>query len=261
MEAPGTFKTLAHQFRWPFAVAVIWTSGALWADGTWSIKSIIANFSTSFFLASWAWGQFFRVKNQSRVERNLTSIESRIEGLLAELNTSTRELIAYTTGVGSYCYVEVCPIEPTLANIFVRNLGKHPIYDLSVRIVNLEILTSKERSAYEGLHYDHTFRRNVLTPGSIAFLGHWRIQEAANYAFNIFFYARNGSYTQLLRLKRQDQGAWTIAARVLDADDVIVYEQIDSPDFARDITDYDWVRRNSSPPNRAIETDARQPSG
>jgi hypothetical protein len=57
-------KQILLEFWFPFLVASIWTFFRISKSDFW--VTLIANFSTSFFLASWATGQFFRiVRNQS----------------------------------------------------------------------------------------------------------------------------------------------------------------------------------------------------
>src|ERR1039458_8256158 len=96
---------LLKEFWLPATVAVAWTVYNIGTAGSvWDVKTLINVFGPSFFLASWATGQFFRVQKQAHVEKNLTSIESRVENLVTRLEKHTQDFIGYTTGSDSVAY-------------------------------------------------------------------------------------------------------------------------------------------------------------
>lgn len=61
-------------------------------------------FVPSFFLLSWATGQFFRVKKQTHIDANLKGIEGRLEGLVIKIEERTTVLLSSITGGDSFCY-------------------------------------------------------------------------------------------------------------------------------------------------------------
>jgi hypothetical protein len=82
-----TLRALLRQFWLPAVVAVAWVflnrlSGA----------SAISAFSAAFFLASWATGQVWRVRKESRVDESLTGITGRLQHVATELERSTQSL-------------------------------------------------------------------------------------------------------------------------------------------------------------------------
>jgi hypothetical protein len=94
-----TLKLLLREFRLPFTLAAAWTIYALITDPLpVDLKSLIKTFGPAFFFVSWATGQFIRVRKQSHVESNLQSIQTRLEGLLSQLQTKTAEIVAQITG-------------------------------------------------------------------------------------------------------------------------------------------------------------------
>lgn len=71
----------------------------------------------------------------------------------------------------------------------------------------------------------------VLTPGHSLLLAKLPLGTATRKRFNVFFSARNGSFSQLLRMAVVD-GSWRSATRVI-RDEKTVFEEADD-DFPRD---------------------------
>lgn len=77
-------RRLLTEFWLPAIIAIAWTGyGAYTADPVWGMKNYVNVFGPSFFLVSWATGQFFRVKKQTDVEQKLNSLEAKLD-VLAE---------------------------------------------------------------------------------------------------------------------------------------------------------------------------------
>jgi hypothetical protein len=242
-----TFWRLCKQFWLPFLVALGWTINALGGDiEKWTLSHALANFATSFFLASWATGQFFRVKNQSQVERNLFTIEERVTRLLENLSAASKDLIAHITGGESACYVYIMPMEgPGMAQMMVIHQGAHPIYDIAMRVSDLDVMEPLFKRGGELTmtaiqQADQLFKLDTLIPGFATTLGPvLRLSQKHRHRFNIFITARNGAYTELYRAYR---GAtdWQVAVR-LQAHGKIVHEQINPNTFIEELrNDADW---------------------
>jgi hypothetical protein len=155
--------------------------------------------------------------------RELGVAESRIIGL-------SRETINQLTGFHSYAYLGYVPGQGFLA--FVHR-GRHPLYGVSARIIDLQQM--KETNNLEGF---------TVSVGDMI-RGHANIQPLPS-SFgtsdrldaNIFFTARNGDWTQLLRERRVSDHKWVRATRVVGrftslAKEKIMCETIDR-DFPRD---------------------------
>lgn len=75
-------RRLLTEFWLPAIVAIAWTGyGANTANPVWELKDYVNVFGPSFFLVSWATGQFFRVKKQTDVEQKLNSLEAKLDFL------------------------------------------------------------------------------------------------------------------------------------------------------------------------------------
>ena len=92
---------LLREFWLPALLAVGWTAYNVKNSGAVvDFKTLLNIFGPTFFLVSWATGQFFRIKKQAHVEQNLTSIEGRVESLVTKLEKHTQDFLGYTTGGG-----------------------------------------------------------------------------------------------------------------------------------------------------------------
>lgn len=100
-----TFKQILREFWIPFLVAVAWTVYTVWnSPAPARITSAIAIFGGAFFLVSWATGQVNRIRKQTHLDSNLKDIQTRLEGLLGQIESRTTEIVAQITGGQSFCY-------------------------------------------------------------------------------------------------------------------------------------------------------------
>ena len=84
-------RRLITEFWLPFVVAFAWTAyGAYTADPVWEFRSYVNVFGPSFFLVSWATGQFFRVKKQTDVEQKLNGLEAKLDVLADRVSPQHR---------------------------------------------------------------------------------------------------------------------------------------------------------------------------
>ena len=76
-------RRLVKEFWVPALFATVWTAyNTYLASSVWGLKDYVNVFVPSFFLISWATGQFFRVQKQVGMEQNLLSLDTRIENLV-----------------------------------------------------------------------------------------------------------------------------------------------------------------------------------
>lgn len=219
-----TAAQLAKEFWIPLSLALPWGfysySGLPLEDR--NLKNFINIFGPAFFLVSWLLGQIFRVAKQQRVEGGLDSIESNIKKLLRELDERTRALEGFITGGTSICHAGFVaefdrPFETYKRIVFFQQ-GEHPLYDVEVRIVDLDdfskalanndmsaVFASDRHIEIKGL-IPNTSREYLLSPPISMGDGNSR-------SFNIFYMARNGTFTQAVRFAKVD-GQWLYATRV-----------------------------------------------
>lgn len=120
----------------------------------------------------------------------------------------SQEAIDQITGGDSYCYMDVTE-DGTLAFLHV---GKHPLSGVQPRIVDM---VKFRRSENPGLNFS-----TILDPFDLA-VGKSMVKLDAKIAFSdpakqdfsIFFTAKNGSWDELLRM-RKVEGVWQRAMKV-----------------------------------------------
>jgi hypothetical protein len=212
-------RQLFREGRYPFAVSIAWTAYSAYAtpSGGWTVKNLVATFFPTFFLVVWFFSHWNRVKKQQTVEEGLAEIQLKIQSMLSELDSKTRELAGFITGGDSLCYFSAAPVAPNLlAHLAVVHHGTHPLYGVVARIVDLEIMDQfKDAFTAENLQKAETHHAvGDLAPGHAKMLPGIMSMGAGDVRrFNVFFSARNGSFHQLLRFRRVD-GTWHTAIKV-----------------------------------------------
>jgi hypothetical protein len=191
-----------------------------------------------------ALGSFLVLARQSRtsegirtqVEENLTQTGENLRQT-REIITHVEKTIAHITGGDSFCYVALANVSARGALLGVVHQGQYPLYDVSIRIHNLDefdrlggpITLEKMARA------DTVITVGNLGPNQSAMWSKWSLPDADQQRYNIFISARNGFVSQLLRLQRVN-GKWQSATKVtrdFDQNQVTLYERIDE-DFPRD---------------------------
>lgn len=140
-----TLKQLIREFWLPLIAAVSWTAYALSGQhvSQLSVRDIGTVFGPSFFLASWLASQWYRVRKQQKVEGGLESIEASVKRTLADLEVRTNDLIGHVTGGQSYCFIiGGAETGDRLQPLMVVHHGRHPLYDVGARIVDLQAFGS-----------------------------------------------------------------------------------------------------------------------
>lgn len=205
-----TAKQILREFWLPLVAAISWTIYVLWGEPV-DTKGILSAFGPSFFLASWMTGQFFRIRKQEHVQSGLTSVETRLQGLVGDLEIQTKEITHHTTGGDSFCYFGV-GVNGNTATWTAVHQGKYPLYNVGARIVDLSIFhaamnSGNPSSADTNVQIGDIAQSQAKTMFSID-LGTGDSRD-----FNIFFSARNGFFTQLIRFRRVG-GQWLSATSV-----------------------------------------------
>lgn len=171
-----------------------------------------------------------------------TNIELNTE--IAELN---RKIAATLTGGDNYCYF--LPSRPgeksNIADLMLINEGEYPLYDISIKIDDVEKLLGiiKDEQKKGNLPYDSRTRVNTMLfeaskilrvgnmgPKQAVELGGLHLPNTDKKSYNIYITARNGSFMQVLRFRRVNS-KWKMAMQVRRGAKVLE-ESID-PDFPR----------------------------
>jgi len=162
-------------------------------------------------------------ENQRAVEATM----DRMKGLAA----ITKDTVNEATGGDSFCFVDMGPIPEGLIAHLVQK-GKYPVFDVRLNITDLNALDSAIKSGAPSLLVGtRTFGTiDFLSRGLWQPLGVYLLDPKEEYVrYNISIFARNGSFTELLRLKRLKDGSWTSALLVhasYETKKGIVFERI-----------------------------------
>jgi hypothetical protein len=146
-------------------------------------------------------------------------------------------ILSSITGGDSFCYVEIGSIAQTNDHglLVLIHQGKYPLYDLNIRIVDLDKFDEiKDKLSFEKLASMET-RLNLgnLSPGFAQMLGPISFPGKTNLRFNIFATARNGETAQVLRIRLIDN-KWVRANKVTKSfTNEVIYEKIDK-EYPRD---------------------------
>lgn len=212
-------RRLLEEFWLPALVAFAWTIYNVHTSPTlWEFKNIVNVFGPSFFLASWATGQFFRVKKQVNLDKNITAIDSRVESLLEKLEKHTKDFMGYTIGAESVAYFMPMITKVETVELGLINQSPYPVFDVQARLIDLDepIDFSKGK-----LWTDHMFRLPSLFPNRIV-MGAYRfdIRGRERLHLNIFIDTRGQGTMQQIRIARVN-GTIQIATRTRAGEKVV----------------------------------------
>jgi len=138
-----------------------------------------------------------------------------------EIESLTKQNLAAVTGGAGFSYLNlVSRGSPAGPSVVLVQSGEFPIYDVSVRIVDVEKWSAlkPEQITIEGVPgVEFRLSAGNLAAGSAASLGRLPSLTGDHARFNIFFAARNGFWTQAMQLRKVN-GEWLAATRVLRND-------------------------------------------
>jgi hypothetical protein len=154
---------------------------------------------------------------------------------LSTLKEQSETLKHSVTGGDSFCYLQFESNNNPTRGILLMHKGKYPLYDIQVRIVDLEIYRQlnnsnleKSRELFE--QAEKVYKLPTLNPNTAEILGKFTFPDnATEKNFNIFILARNGSFEQFYRFRKVKQ-TWFQAHRVIirrDGKMEVLHQQID----------------------------------
>ena len=152
-----------------------------------------------------------------------------------EIARLSKEIVHSVTGGDTICYIMPISNQPDFGTLV--SVGNYPLYDLTARFTDLEEF---EKNPEKTITYDSLLRGdnilnlNELPPKSAKPLGSIFKLHGDTRRWNIFFSARNGFFTELLRMKKVD-GKWISAVQITKlegTENKVVFEKIPE-DFPR----------------------------
>lgn len=205
-------RRLLREFWLPAVIAVAWTAFNVNSTSSWDVKAVVNIFGPTFFLISWATGQFFRVQKQLGVDKNLTSIETRVKSLLDRLEQHTTDFLGYTTGGESWVTFTPAISRKDEIGLMLLNQSKYPVFDIYAEAIDLDEPIEPEKGK---LWTRHRYVAQSLYP-SKAILETYRFDMTGKdrLKINIFIQTRTKGIIQAFRVARVDNW-YSIAIRTI----------------------------------------------
>lgn len=227
-----TVKQLIKEYLLPFVLAFIWTLINIYKK-EWNALALInidfVNiFGASFILISWFSEQYFRITGNAEVDDNFKKIEKRANDIFDNLELKTATIFSQITGGHSFCYASLSQNYMGERNLSITHQGVFPLYDLTVKIVDLDKFNEHAGNPNHEHEYQKFFSIGTMLPMQSNNLCKVQIQDQENSkSFNIFFSARNGMFSELLRLKKINN-EWVSAMKVLGDEKTLLKAVSDS---------------------------------
>ena len=193
------FRRIFKEFWLPASAAISWTTYNWYSSPTaWDLAKIINVFGPSFFLMSWASGQFFRVKKQALVEKNLSTIDQRLESVLSRLEQHARDFEGHTIGTQGLAHFMPMIWEPGFIELCLTNESKYPAFDIQADLIDLDEPIDRNSGKY---WTRHAYSCATLQPSRLIRAAYrLNIQGREQLRINVFVNTRGGSVTQEIRV-------------------------------------------------------------
>ncbi|MDA8338346.1 MAG: hypothetical protein M0Z70_03475 [Nitrospiraceae bacterium] len=210
---------LLQEFWLPGVVAVGWTAYNVYtSSGGWGLKAVVNIFGPSFFLTSWATGQFFRVRKQVALDQNLTAIESRVDAVLQRLEKHAQDFLGYTTGADSFVSFLPMFTAPEQLELGLLNNSTYPVFDVQAEVIDLDEPIDPDKGKF---WTRLRFNLPSLFPSRIVMSAYrFDMRGRERLYLNIFIQTRSQGSMQQLRVARVD-GAMKIATRTRVGEKVV----------------------------------------
>jgi hypothetical protein len=148
-----------------------------------------------------------------------------------EIASLNRQLADLVTGGTAFCYLSLAVRDGEDGFLVAAvNAGKTPVYDVAARVVDLAEFTALPSGGKLPALFNPKLQFPVGNLGIQQSLIVGRLDLGSGNAkdYNVFFSARNGFVTQLLRCRRTADG-WRVATRVMRTGEKteVLYEQVD----------------------------------
>lgn len=213
--ARDVLRQLLREMGVPLLIAIGWTAYSLVAaPEKRNVVDAIPVFGGSFFLACWAFAQWFRVKKQQAVESGLGGIVKKQEGLVAALTEATERLEGHASGGKSVGWLMlVNPREGFIRDITAHVEGDYPLIDAKASVLDLAkaslgIEELRRTGNIQDFFKHHVkFSCGTLQP-ELAILQHTVVPCETTQPvirFRVEWTARNGKWTQYIELKRSGE--------------------------------------------------------
>lgn len=229
-----TKRTAGQLFRefWPqLVISVCWAFYRVAHSSSDLVTVFISNFSVSFFLTSWLWGQVVRVRRQQKVEDEFQNVRAGLQKLLESLQLQTQHLIGHTTGGDSFGYFVPMFFDRNELQLGFQNDSKYPVFDVFAEWIDLDEPTDIPKGK---LWTRHRINLGAIYPSRIAMGAvKFDMRGRDRLRINVFIFARNGGLTQEFHVVRVDDW-WKVAVRTRSEKFNQTNVPIDFPDYDKE---------------------------
>jgi hypothetical protein len=201
------------------AIAVAWTCvrhGVRWTFSWKDVVDTATTFFTAWFFAAGLLSYVLRAKKREEDMAEFRSIDEQVGSVLSKLESAGADLIGYTTGGDSACFLDGPIVGNELHIDGVGHIGKYPVHDIHIRIFDLDRFESMKE---KGIEREVAHRESEMFVAiGVALPRHThpvkpikiRLDKHGDVrALNAFFTARNGSFVQQMRFaKHPTTGEW-----------------------------------------------------
>ena len=215
-------RRLLREFWLPALVAIAWTGFNAYTTNSWTLKGIVNVLGPSFFLASWATAQFFRVQKQVGIDKNFSSIEARVTTLVERLEQHTTDFLGYSTGGDSWAsFMPAISARDTM-ELILHNESKYPVFDIYAEAIDLDEPIEPDKGRF---WTKHRFVLQSLFPNK-AVMGAYRfdLKGRERLKLNVFIQTRSKGLTQAFRVARV--GDWFAIAIQTTVDGKVVNQNV-----------------------------------
>lgn len=158
--------------------------------------------------------------------------------LSIQLAKSTQNLNDNITGGNSFCEIQINPQTIDSSIIYIIHHGSSTLFDVTFRITDLELFKKETNFFHTGdLKSQFSFNIGNLNPNTAIEVGTINRNMTGLKQFNIQIAARNGSFSQVLKLYKTET-YWLKATVVKEfISRKVIYKKIDS-DFPKEHLDF-----------------------
>jgi hypothetical protein len=226
---------IVREFWIQTVFAILWATYRSWHVTGEIIPVFIANFGGAFFLTSWAFGQYMRIRKQQQVEDEFQNVKSGLQRLLDSLEQQTRYLIGHTTGGDSIGYFKPAVYAGSTIVVFpFFNVSEYPVFDVFAEWIDIDEPIDPPRGKL--------WTRNKIAIGTIhskkVALNVFGIDMAQreHFRINVFIQTRNRNIQQQIRIEKVN-GQIKIAVKT-DS------ENFSETNIPSDFPNYDQTQRD-----------------
>jgi len=206
MKMGKVIKQFIKEYVIQFILALLWAYFSLRnkTEIDSYLMSFVTQFSAAFFLLSWIFGQFLRVKKQMSVSERLDKILNKLEQVASSIQTRTDKLSNFLTGGNSYISFGIQSYDNDDSNLLLtaKLNGEFPMYDITIQVGESYLggIEEMPEDAVKSLQHFKldSFSDQVLKP-----IGPIRKPRNGDFGlYRISVFARNCRYPQLSYVKK-----------------------------------------------------------